>query len=158
RSTARIPPSAAVSESVNLVKMARVASAAGMVNAVLRNAARDPDYKVTDDIVDPIERASVEASHPRWLLERWVKAFGYDEAIRLAMSNNESPRTAFRVNTLRSSIEDVLRELESQGVSVRPSDLTPGAFVLVSGPSAPVFGLAQSGLIYIQDEASQLVP
>ena len=36
----RIPQSAAVNESVNLVKRARVASAAPMVNAVLRKAVR----------------------------------------------------------------------------------------------------------------------
>src|SRR5580704_9609774 len=38
----RVPPSAAVNESVNLVKMARKASAAPLVNAVLRRAAALP--------------------------------------------------------------------------------------------------------------------
>jgi 16S rRNA (cytosine967-C5)-methyltransferase len=158
RRMTRIPPSAAVNESVNLVKTARVASAAGMVNATLRNATRHLDDSGADDISDPITRSSIEASHPRWMLERWINAYGYDEALRLAMSNNESPQNAFRVNTLRSSIEEVLRALESEGVSVRSSDVTSGAFVVVSGPSTVIARLAQSGLIYIQDEASQLAP
>ena len=39
----RIPPSAAVNESVNLVRAAKVGSAAGFINAVLRRATREPD-------------------------------------------------------------------------------------------------------------------
>src|ERR1041384_4318156 len=40
----RIPSSAAINESVNLVKVARVKSAASFVNAVLRRATREPNY------------------------------------------------------------------------------------------------------------------
>src|SRR5437867_731529 len=40
----RVPASAAVNESVNLVRSARLKSAARFVNAVLRRAAREPNY------------------------------------------------------------------------------------------------------------------
>ena len=58
----RIPPHAAVSESVQLVRRARKVSAAGFVNAVLRKVDRRP-------VAWP-DRA-VELSHPAWLLERF---------------------------------------------------------------------------------------
>lgn len=58
RNLARIPKSAAVNESVKLVKRTGTASAAGLVNAVLRKAARHPDDKPGDRIADPL-RASV---------------------------------------------------------------------------------------------------
>ena len=44
RFLSRIPPSAAVNESVNLVRAAGLRSAAGFTNAVLRRAAREADY------------------------------------------------------------------------------------------------------------------
>lgn len=153
----RVPRSAAVNESVKLVKQMGTASAAGLVNAVLRNAARHPDEGPGDDIADPIERASVELSHPRWLLERWQTTIGADDARQLALANNAPPATAFRINTLCVSSEEALSDLETKGVTARASELTPGAFVVESGPSRLVNEAARQGLIYIQDEASQLV-
>jgi 16S rRNA (cytosine967-C5)-methyltransferase len=150
----RIPPSAAVNESVNLVKMARVASAAGMVNAVLRNAARHMDEIPAAEISDPLEKLSIELSHPRWMLERWMKSFGDQETRALALSNNEPPPTAFRVNT---STGETLARLQAAGLTWRPSSLAPGAFIIESGTASSLAQAAEQGIIYIQDEASQLV-
>ena len=55
----RIPASAAVNESVNLVRASRVKSAAGFVNAVLRRATREADYDPVAAIDDPIARLEV---------------------------------------------------------------------------------------------------
>ena len=153
----RIPPSAAVNESVNLVKLARKTSAAAMVNAALRTAIRQPADKPGDEEPDAMERLSTEVSHPRWLLERWVRNFGEAEALPLAMANNRAPRVAFRVNTLRATVEEVMTSLEQAGVRARPSQLCAGAFVLDSGSSAALASIAEAGWIYVQDEASQLV-
>ena len=150
----RIPQRAAVNESVNLVKMARVASAAGMVNAVLRNAARNITEVPAAEIRDPLEKLSVELSHPRWMLERWMNSFGDEEARALALANNEPPPTAFRVNT---SGAETLARLQDAGLTWRQSSLAPGAFVVESGTASSLAEAAELGLIYIQDEASQLV-
>ena len=150
----RIPQRAAVNESVNLVKMARVASAAGMVNAVLRNAARQIDEAPAVEIADPLEKLSIELSHPRWMLERWMKSFGDEEARALALANNEPPPTAFRVNT---SGDETLAHLEAAGLIWRPSSLAPGAFIIESSAASKLAQAAEQGIIYIQDEASQLV-
>ncbi len=153
----RIPQRAAVNESVNLVKMARVASAAGMVNAVLRNAARHMDEVPAQEISDPLEKLSIELSHPQWMLERWMKSFGNEEARALALANNEPPPTAFRVNTLRASVDETLAHLKDAGLIWRPSSLAPGAFIIESGTASTLAQAAERGTIYIQDEASQLV-
>src|SRR5262245_25770985 len=63
----RIPPHAAVTESVELVKRSGKRSAAGFVNAVLRKVNRNP--------VEWPDRAT-ELSLPAWLLEKWVRQFG----------------------------------------------------------------------------------
>src|SRR6187549_2845192 len=62
----RVPNHAAIDESVNLVKRAKKTSAAGLVNAVLRRASREP---VDLTFVDDFDRLAVETSHPRWLIE-----------------------------------------------------------------------------------------
>lgn len=157
RHLTRIPQRAAVNESVNLVKLARVASAAGMVNAVLRNAARHLDESPADEISDPLEKLSIQVSHPRWMLERWMKSFGDAETLALAMADNEPPPTAFRVNTLRATVDETLAGLQDSGLTSRPSNLVPGAFIVESGAASSLAQAVEHGIIYIQDEASQLV-
>jgi 16S rRNA (cytosine967-C5)-methyltransferase len=71
----RIPPHAAVSASVDLVKRARKRSAMGFVNAVLRKVNRDPVAWPSRD---------VELAAPAWLLARWEKAFGTERATGIA--------------------------------------------------------------------------
>jgi 16S rRNA (cytosine967-C5)-methyltransferase len=153
----RIPVSAAVNDSVNLVKRARLASAAGMVNAVLRKAAVRVDDKIGAAIGDPAERAATELSHPTWLLERWTDWLGEGEARALALANNEAPKTAFRVNMLMTTVNAALDKLEGVGVAATESKTIPGAYYIESGPVAEIIRAAEQGLIYIQDPASQLV-
>ncbi|HLG13328.1 MAG TPA: 16S rRNA (cytosine(967)-C(5))-methyltransferase RsmB [Blastocatellia bacterium] len=157
RFLSRVPHSAAVNESVELVKRARVSSAAAIVNAVLRKAARNPEDKPGADIREEIERASVELSHPRWLLERWRNQLGEAESSALALANNVRPHTSFRVNTLRATTAEVLEQLRSAGLTVEASDHVPGAFIVEAGPPGELTGAARRGLVYLQDEASQLV-
>src|SRR5689334_5987976 len=92
----RIPASAAVNESVNLVRSARVSSAAAFVNAVLRRAIRESDFDPSAGL-DPLEKLAVQTSHPFWLLQRWVEAFGLEETEAFARANNLVPPTAFRL-------------------------------------------------------------
>jgi 16S rRNA (cytosine967-C5)-methyltransferase len=153
RNLSRIPPHAAINESVNLVKEERKTSAAPLVNAVLRSAQRDPTPNF--HIKDPVERLSVETSHPPWLVRRWFDRFGEEETRALALSNNNAPRTAFRFNTESASEEATRAWLEEHGIKTRKSELTPGAEIIEAGslPPEPV----RKGWIYLQDEASQLV-
>ena len=71
----RIPPHAAVGESVELVKRARKASAAGFVNAVLRKIDRQ-------EVAWP-DRATA-LSVPAWLLARWDEHFGRSVSDQMA--------------------------------------------------------------------------
>ena len=63
----RIPPHAAVGETVELVKRARKRSATGLVNAVLRKVTREPV---------PYPDRPIELSIPAWLLESWTQRHG----------------------------------------------------------------------------------
>ena len=150
----RVPASAAVNESVKLVRSAKVSSAAAFVNAVLRRAIREGDYDPASEILDPVERLAIETSHPAWLVQRWVEAFGKEEAEAFARANNLVPPTAFRVVDRDST--DILDRLRSAGALVEPSTVAEDAWRVSNAPSL-VRDLAAEGKIYLQDEASQLV-
>jgi len=151
----RIPASAAVNESVNLVRATREKSAASFVNAVLRRATRELDYDPGSGVTDRIERLSIETSHPAWLIERWSKAFGIDEATEFARANNEMPPNAFRFTALTDR-DEVMRELRSAEAELTASRVSPEAW-RVKGGSPVIRALIDRGAIYMQDEASQLL-
>jgi 16S rRNA (cytosine967-C5)-methyltransferase len=150
----KIPARAAVNESVNLVYKARLRSAAGFVNAVLRKSEREKDFNPLDAIKNPLEKLAVETSHPLWLLEKWQGEFGFDAAASLARANNQSPPTAFRITV--SDGDAVLEELKNAGAELVESKIAPAAW-RVSGAGVKVRELVAQSRIYLQDEASQLV-
>jgi 16S rRNA (cytosine967-C5)-methyltransferase len=152
----RIPASAAVNESVSLVRHARLSSATAFVNAVLRRAIREANYDPASGVSDPLEKISIETSHPRWLIERWANTFGVEEAEAFARANNVVPPAAFRVVKVRANEADVLERLSAAGATVEKSQVAAGAW-RVSGATALVRELNAAGEIYLQDEASQLV-
>ena len=156
RFLSRVPPSAAVNDSVSLVALARLSSARAFVNAVLRRATREPDYSPASAIADPLERIVIETSHPRWLVERWSNAFGIEQAKLMATANNVTPPTAFRVVKLVADEKEVLEKLRAAGADLVPSKIVGSAW-RVSGVTAKVRELSDQGEIYIQDEASQLI-
>lgn len=156
RFLSRIPAPAAVNESVSLVRLARLSSATAFVNAVLRRAIREPNYDPASEVSDELERISIQSSHPRWLIERWAKAFGVEEAGAFAKANNIIPPTAFRVVKNRANQPDVLARLSAAGAALESSDVAEAAW-RVSGATAVVRELSADGQIYLQDEASQRV-
>ncbi len=180
RFLSRVPDSAAINESVNLVKAARLKSAATFVNAVLRRATREPNYDPAETAADEIEKLSIGTSHPRWLIERWVLQFGFDAAATIARANNEPAALAFRftAKALReaaSSPATIIAQLRAGGAELIESKIAPGAWRIRpydrtrestasdAGELRPKSGmqaiqqLSADGLIYFQDEASQLI-
>ncbi len=165
RFLARVPQSAAVNESVNLVKQARLKSAASFVNAVLRRAARETDYDPAKNIIDPIKSLAVETSHPEHLIERWAQAFGWEHTRAFAHANNDVPPTAFRLTKVtrgaspesaKINCKDIFEKLRAAGGELQPSAIAPESW-RVAGAGSVLRELARAGVIYIQDEASQLI-
>jgi 16S rRNA (cytosine967-C5)-methyltransferase len=156
RRLSRIPASAVVNESVNLAYHARLRSAGGLINAVLRRATREPEFDPAASISDWVERIAVETSHPVWLIERWSRAFGFEETENFARANNESPPVAFRLTAKTVEGASVLERLREAGASLTLSQIAPHAW-RIEGAGPLVRELAREGLLYLQDEASQLV-
>jgi 16S rRNA (cytosine967-C5)-methyltransferase len=151
----RVPASAAVNESVSLVRAARLSSATAFVNAVLRRAVREPQYDPAAEISDPLEKIAVQTSHPFWLIERWANQFGLEEAEAFSRANNTAPPTAFRVVGFRAKQSDVLSKLSAAGAVLKSSDIVKEAW-RVSGATSLLREMSAAGEVYLQDEASQL--
>jgi 16S rRNA (cytosine967-C5)-methyltransferase len=84
----RVPAHAAVSESVDLVRLARRGRAAGLVNALLRRLPPLPAQWP-----DP----ATEFSLPAWLLDRWIRNLGPERARAAAAAALSPPATYVRV-------------------------------------------------------------
>ena len=85
----RIPAHAALSESVELCRAAGEPHATGMVNAVLRKlaAAQKPGVRIHESVAAFAERLG----HPRWMVERWVAAYGRDVSLKICEADQQEP-------------------------------------------------------------------
>ena len=163
----RIPPRAAVNESVELVKRARKSSAASLVNAVLRRASAsygEQPIGATRESFDqmiparmPIaDRLGILHSHPTWLVERWLKSFGETRTVALLEANNRAPNLSCAIHE-PAHRDEVLAALRKNGLRVEPGQLLNSAFVASGGSPARTESFRR-GAISIQDEASQAIP
>jgi 16S rRNA (cytosine967-C5)-methyltransferase len=139
----KVPAYSAINESVNIVQIAGKTSAKGFVNAILR---RISEQVPTLEFADEVERVSVQTSHPRWLIEKWIADFGFSEAEQIASANNTIPTVAFRAAGVGELSE----------TNYQRSELVEGAFIATS-IDQELREKADAGDIYFQDEASQLV-
>ena len=96
----RIPPYAVLNEAVEVIKKKLNQKTANLVNAILRNFLRQyPKLKYVEKQLTVLDRLSVEYSHPKWLVERWMEFWGIDEVVPLCRKNNTPPRICIRLNT-----------------------------------------------------------
>ena len=165
----RVPAAAGVNAAVDLVRQARKPSAAGFVNAVLRAALRQrhalplpprPDTAsgTGTDRAAALAYLGITHSHPEWLVSRWFERHGFDASERWVRFNNQTPRLALRVNTLRANRDEVAAALGAAGVETTPTRHAPDGLLVTTGNPlrAPDFG-SFFGSFFVQDEASQLV-
>lgn len=151
----RVPEWAAVNEAVEMEK-----ERTGLVNAVLRSLLRKPDSERLN--LDAVKRKgtipyiALLTSHPEWLIRRWVKRFGEKEALELAEANNRIPPLTLRVNTLKSTREQMIKKLPNLGIEGEPTLFSPDGIKLRGFHLfKELSGLKDS--IIAQDEASQLI-
>jgi 16S rRNA (cytosine967-C5)-methyltransferase len=151
----RVPARAAVNESVELVKAARKRSAVGFANAVLRKLVSSPP---TITARTPVEDLAQRLAHPQWLVSRWMDTFGLAATQKICEYDQKVPQTVVRVHEVRSTEiqSGIGEELRGDHVDTVPGALVSGALRVVSGDVTQTKAYRE-GLVFIQDEASQLV-
>jgi 16S rRNA (cytosine967-C5)-methyltransferase len=155
----KVPARAAVNESVELVKRAKKASAASLVNAVLRRMAEDSQSHAEKYVLPntaPADRLGILHSHPTRMVARWLSRLGETDTVALLEANNRTPRLSCALHNA-SQHDEIIRELEKAGMRVEPGRLLSTAFA-VSGGSPARSEAFRKGQISIQDEASQAIP
>lgn len=130
----KIPRYAVVNEAVEMAAWIGKRKAKGVVNSVLRRFDSRNDFPSKYN--DELDRVSIETSHPRFLIERWIKQFGFEQTIELANANNTTPPLEFRFTAKTSD-----------DTKSRASDFTV----------KELLELADKGEIYFQELASQKI-
>lgn len=152
----RIPTYALVNTSVNLAKSAGSEAAGRFVNALLRTLIRSKESLPQPSRDDLGAFIAVSASHPEWMVRRWLARFGEEATLDLCRANNESPPLTLRVNGLKTHREQIVEELLQAGGSAEATSFAPEG-VILKGLSIRSLSAYREGRFYIQDEAAQLI-
>ncbi|WP_205475178.1 RsmB/NOP family class I SAM-dependent RNA methyltransferase [Nocardioides sp. SYSU D00038] len=148
----RVPPHAAISTTVELVRARANQGAAGFANAVLR-AVTEHDLDgwiervAPDPVARPTEHLAIAHSHPAWVVDELRQAVGDEELPDLLAADNEPPRVTLVARPGRS---------EPGELPGTPTRLSPYGVVLEGGDPGAVPAVAE-GRAGVQDEGSQLV-
>jgi len=153
----RVPAHAATDEAVRLAKKRGHAGVAGLVNGVLRGILREGVVPPPPPGLDAAGRIALAHSHPRWLVARWLAAYGEAAAEAICAANNEPPRASVRVNPLRADRDRLLAAMAAEGIDAAPSGLAPDGIVAARAGSLAATRWFREGLFTVQDESSMLV-
>ena len=158
----RVPASAVVDDAVKLARRAGKTSAAGFVNAVLREISRKRgSLPLPPRPLDPANREpaldylSITLSHPRWLAARWYGRLGFDAAEAWMRFNNTAGVVTLRANRLVLTREALADRLRAQDIETHPGAFAPDALIVDEGNPLRLDDPDRS--FFVQDEASQLV-
>ncbi|MGI9289224.1 MAG: 16S rRNA (cytosine(967)-C(5))-methyltransferase RsmB [Pseudomonadales bacterium] len=145
----RTPAHAALSQTVEACRTVDKSWATGLVNGVMRKYERN-QATLFDTLT-----VNEQLAHPSWLSERIKRAWPQDnEAILRA--NNERPPLTLRINRLRGSREDYLRELEGLNVKAHPCRYASQAIIVEEAVNVQALPGFANGRVSVQDEGAQL--
>ncbi len=133
-----VPRYAAVNESVELVRRARLERAVPFSNAVLRRLADDARAAIEGLPATTAVEAALRHSYPDWIAETWWRDLGRDDALALMQAQNDAPSTVVRL--VRGEIDG------------RPDPDLPGAWHVDRVDEA----LVEAGRVWPQSVGSQL--
>ncbi|MBR6329011.1 MAG: 16S rRNA (cytosine(967)-C(5))-methyltransferase RsmB [Lachnospiraceae bacterium] len=145
-----VPPSAAVNESVKLVKKRGLAGLSGFVNAILRKvSASDVDAGFDGDL-------SLRYSTPEWIADLFVKTYGEEMAEKMLSASLEKAPLTARVCP-GVNVTALAEELASEGAKAHPFECMEGVIFIDSLSSLNTCTAFLEGRFTIQDVSSQLV-
>lgn len=149
----KIPASAAVNESVKLAKNNKCGFATGLVNAVLRKVAND-GFTIPED-TDNVKRISVLYSAPEELVKFLSYHYGESNAEEFLKAALQPKKIIIRVNTVKTTPEELKTQLEKEGVGVSETSV-PNAFQINVNKAVYELESYKKGLFHVEDISSQL--
>ncbi len=155
----RIPPSAAVNTSVEMVKSMGQPWTVGYVNGLLRSIARGYKKINFPDIEkDTVTALSINKSFPEWIIKRWLYRFGYEETTALCDAINSIPPITIRTNTLKTTRKKLKTNLKSIAEKIEITNYSADG-IRFFNPKNPIPKIKafKNGWFQVQDEGAQIV-
>lgn len=141
----KLPEHAAVDATVQATRAAGRVRQAGLVNAILRRALREP-----------LPPGHPEHGWPRWLLSR-LHADWPDALPQILQASQQTPPMWLRVNRQRTGTVEYAQRLAEAGITIHRHDLLPDAVRLDEPlPVSELPGFVD-GVVSVQDGSAQLV-
>ena len=150
----KVPESAAVNESVKLIKKSKQSFASGFVNAVLREVIRKSYELIPED--NTVKSMSIRYSCSKWLVEELIGDYGTTDTEEFLKDSLNVPPIYIRVNNLKTTAEELKKELEQTGVIVQECNNVSSALQLEKIGNIEYNHYYRSGCFHVQDLASQL--
>ena len=150
-----VPESAVCNEAVKLAKKRKFSNLSGFVNGVLRNIARNMDsikYPEKEN-----ERLEIEYSMPLWIVDMWIERFGIETTKNILKSVYNKKTTTIRVNTSKTTVDEVVVRLENEGAKVKRSTLYSNALEISDYNQIADFYDFNKGNIVVQNLSSMFV-
>ncbi len=145
----RVPPHAALAETVQAAVSLKRQSFKGLINGVLRTYQRRQSEFTFEHAAD-----SVKYLHPSWFINR-IKAAWPDEWVSIVEANNSRPPMWLRVNALHHSRDDWLNMLQEAGFSATTTPLSPQALCLEKPVGVTLLPGFHDGWVTVQDLSAQ---
>ena len=152
----RLPAAAVINDAVDLTRRAGKSSAAGLTNAVLRALSRNRHRLEWPDRGDLVHHLSIVHSHPRWLVDRWLRRHGEANTEAWLEFNNRPAPMCLAANRHLVTRDELATELSEAGVNTQPTARARHGLEVVDGRALATEAFAQ-GHFVVQDEASQLI-
>lgn len=146
----RVPYSAAVNESVNIVKRSKERFNANFVNGVLRSILRS---SITLPEGDTAYAFGIRYSCPEWIVDSFICDYGKETAKSLLEKSLETPPVSLRVNNTRISAEDLVSALSEESITAIP--VSENTLTVKGGIDVAQSRCFKMGFFHIQDVACQ---
>ena len=149
----RVPDHAAVAATVEVARKRIGESKASFVNALLRSVTRKTItdwFSPLEAITDPVERISIQYSHPEWIVSSYYDLLKSWEEVEAALKINNEAATPTLVSWPGFSTQQDLIDVGGE-----PTQFSPYGVHWKGNPGA--LDLIKSRKIGVQDEGSQLV-
>ena len=153
-----VPVSATCNEAVKLAQKKGFHNLKGFVNGVLRNISRNLEQiSMPDEEREPEKWLSVKYSIPEWLIEKWQKQYDKTQLEEMFQAFLEKSATSIRVNTEKTTKEELIKELEAEQITVMENEEVPNALYIDGYDFLSGITAFQEGMFYVQDVSSMLV-
>ncbi len=140
-----LPSHAAVDATVEAARLLKRTHQAGLVNAVLRRATREP-----------LVRADAQAGWPQWLL-RQLRADWPEDIESILRASRVSPPMWLRVNRRKHDRDAYAMQLREQGIDVRMPEHPADALLLETPVAVNVLPGFSEGSVSVQDGSAQQI-